>query len=72
MLAEAVGVVHRAVVGLRSRGLVSTSIGRTGLVARVDVIAEPTGHLARLLAKARRRGDDAQAERILVERVKVS
>jgi hypothetical protein len=57
--------VHRAVVGLRSRGLVSTSIDRSGLVARADVVAEPTGYLARLLAEARRRGDVERAERIL-------
>ena len=72
MLAEAVGVerrgVHRAVVGLRERGLVSTSIERTGLVARlVDLdSAEPTppSFLDLLAAEARRRGNVAQADRI--------
>jgi len=67
-LAELLGCerrgVHRAVVGLASRGLVSTSRSRLGLVARVDVAAAPT-YLDRLLAEARRRGSDEQASRII-------
>ena len=59
--------VHRSVVGLRSRGLVTTSVDRSGLVARVDVATAPTSYLDLLAAEARRRGDDERAERILAE-----